>query len=258
MSQGYGVAATYAWQQGDIEQAWHHYQTAVAWYPERTDLLVQAGQVAETLGDDHVAYFLYNQAINVVYYQAQARIGAARVLLRQGDSDGASALIEGTVLSQGQIERISFVTSILPPRHTLDIGEYASANYGYTLGFYPAAPRSDQPTFRWSQERAGIRFGTLPTPATLVGMRLSTSRPSHVPIPRVGIFVNGIYVTHINVEPGWWRTYWFVVPPTPHGIRLTMHTDTISAQALGTHDHSERELGVAVDWAVCYALAEEP
>jgi 4-amino-4-deoxy-L-arabinose transferase-like glycosyltransferase len=260
VSQGYGMVGTYAWHQGKPAEAWEAYQTAVSWYPERTDVLVQAGQVAETLGYDIAAYRLYEQAINMVYYQAQARVGAARVLLRQGDTAGAAALIEGAILSQGQVERISFAASLLPPQYHNDIGGHAVAEYGYVLGFYPTSPRTpspDSPTFRWSQERAGIQFGTLPTSEAIVGMRLSTTRPGDDPIPRVGLFVNGRYLTHIPVVPGWWRTYRFVVPATAHGVTLTMHTDTIESQAVSDADQSQRNLGVAIDWAMLY-LVDEP
>ncbi len=246
-SQVWGMHGLHAWQQGNPQQAWQHYQTAVWWYPTRTDMLVQAGQVAEALSYETEALELYRRAINVVYYQAHARIGAARVLLRKGDPDGARDIIQGTALSQGQIERVSFATSILPAKNSIDIGGASIAEYGHVLGLYPTDSVQMEPTRRWSGRWTSIRFGTLPTMESLVGVRLSTNRPEGAAVPQVHISVNGEHLTTIALTPGWWRTYRFVVPASPQGVKLTFESDTVDVGAISIQDQSGRELGIALD-----------
>jgi 4-amino-4-deoxy-L-arabinose transferase-like glycosyltransferase len=246
-SQVWSMRGWHAWQRGNPQQAWQDYQTAVWWYPTRTDILVQAGQVAEALSYDTEALELYHRAINVVYYQAHARIGAARVLLRKGDPDGARQIIHGTALSQGQIERISFATPILPAKNSIDIGDSSIAEYGYVLGLYPPDSAQMEPTRRWSGKWAGVRFGTLPTTESLVGVRLSTNRPAGAAVPQVKIGMNGEHFTTIALSPGWWRTYRFVVPASKQGVKLTFESDTVDVGAISLHDQSGRELGIALD-----------
>lgn len=248
--------ATQAWKHGHPQQSLQHYRAAIAWYPKRTNTLVAAGQVAESLGYNNEALILYQHAINVIYYQAHARIGAARILQKQGDTKRARDMIEKTALSQGQIERASFATAIVPPKNHIDIGDQAIEEYGYVLGFYPASSSIHTPSFRWTGERFAIRFGTLPTEESLVRLRLSTNRPVGSMEAQVKIFVNGRYMTQIAVQSGWWRTYTVVVPPTSTGVQLTMHTDTIASDALSSDDTSNRDLGIAVDWVALHQINE--
>lgn len=237
------------WRSGNPEQALTWYRAAVACYPTRMSMLLAAGQVAETLHDDDEARSYYQAATEVVSYEPQARIGIARLLQRHGDLDGASDVLQGSSLSSRQLDQVGFAAPLLPTQHYLDIGGAAAAEHGYVLGFYPADTVENAPTFRWSRAQATIRFGTLPTPAGVVRLRLSATRPDGVSSPRLTFLVNGTFMTQTIVTPGWWRTYRFVVPPSPHGVVLTIQTETFVLPDKNRADAERRNLGVAVDWA---------
>jgi hypothetical protein len=248
VSQGYDTLGMRAWHDGEPEQAMARYRAAARWYPTRVGTLVRAGQVAETLGEEEEARSWYQAARHVVYYNAHAHIGTARILAKQENLDGAAEALRGSLLSSSELERVGFATPILPPRNSLDSGGFPALTYGYVLGFYPAESRSSATfsTFRWTREHAAIRFGTLPTPETVLLLRLAASRPEGVSAPRGEFGINGSLQVSLSFAPEW-RVYRLLVPPTERGVSLTMRADPFNADAVTKGD--PRNLGVALDWA---------
>ncbi len=247
VSQGYNTLGMRAWHAGEPEQAMARYHSAARWYPTRVGTLVRAGQVAETLAEQEAALSWYQAAIHVVYYNAYAHIGTARILAKQENPDGAAEALRGSLLSSSELEQIGFATPILPPRNSLDSGGPPALTYGYVLGFYPADARSSAtlPTFRWTGEYAAIRFGTQPTPETVLSLRLAASRPEGVSAPHGEFGINGSLQVSLSFAPEW-RVYRLLVPPTERGVSLTMRADPFNAGAVTKED--PRNLGVAIDW----------
>jgi 4-amino-4-deoxy-L-arabinose transferase-like glycosyltransferase len=249
MSQWWHVRGTTAWHTGDINAAYRAYETAVAWYPTRITTLVAAGQVAETLGREDSAHIWYQRATHVTYHAPQARIGSARVLQRQGYNEAVVDQLQASSLSVGQLERVGFAATLLPPRQTLDLGAPPACLYGYIFGIYMEYAPEVLPPARWTGAYAGLRFGTAPTPTSVVRLRASAPRPHTSPPPHMHITLNDTMPIATTIAPGWPRIYRMMVPPSSDGVTLLLHSDTIPLSVLNHRPEDEREGGILIDWA---------
>ena len=106
-----------------------------------------------------------------------------------------------------------------------------------------------------------LRFGTLPTPSSIVSIRLSGERPEGVPAPKLDVLIDSRLIAS-TIVPSHWRVYRFVVPPAASGVQITLRTDTY-IPALAAAQLSEpslpaqpdpRPLGLALDWAAMTPL----
>lgn len=130
-------------------------------------------------------------------------------------------------------------------------------NHGYVLGFYPPdtintsnGSESALPhQFRWTAERAAMRFGTQPTPETILSFRLAANRPARSPTPDGQVNVMDMEISYqfpLTFDTAW-RIYRLLIPPTRRGIQFRIQVEPFRADTLTAGD--TRDLGVVVDWA---------
>lgn len=259
-SQIWQVWGDRAWRAGDIDRALAGYRAAASWYPTRVSALLSAGQAAEAAGHDDQALEFYNAVVSVVSYDPQAHIGAARIWSRRGAFDRVAYELDQDSLAPALTEAVGFAADRLPARSIVDIGGPPAEEYGYTLGLYPNLPGSGS-TARWSGAQMQLRFGTLPTPSSIVSIRLSGERPEGVPAPKLDVLIDSRLIAS-TIVPSHWRVYRFVVPPAASGVQITLRTDTY-IPALAAAQLSEpslpaqpdpRPLGLALDWAAMTPL----
>lgn len=253
-SQIYHTLGWQAWQQGEPRQALLHFRSAASWYPTRIGSLVAAGQVAEALGYDNEALAWYDAATQQISYEPEPRIGAARILMQQGNVIAAQTELDRTLMGSARTEAWAFVAPALPTRTTIDLGnipEQAALNYGYVIGLYPP---SGGESFRPTGKAAAVRFGTLPTPPAVLEFRASGARPAGAPSSDVGLeletdrMTQGTTPMTITLAPDW-RTYQVLVPPTAHGVTVMLKTETFIPAQLDPNDRDTRAYGLALDWA---------
>jgi 4-amino-4-deoxy-L-arabinose transferase-like glycosyltransferase len=242
---------------GDLPAALQAYRQAACWYPERVGAHVAAGQVAEVLGRTTEALRSYRAATSHVSYEPRPRIGAARVLLAQGDEEAARAELGATLIGTARLEGWGYSADMVPSRHCIDLGgPVAATNYGYVIGFYPAYAtwqHGPVPTFRASGAQAALRFGTQPTTAAMLSIRMSGGRPPGAPAPVVALAVNGRERIRTTVAAEW-RVYQVFVPPSRQGVRLSLTSNTFTPAEIDPRDDDTRAYGLAIDWAALDVL----
>jgi 4-amino-4-deoxy-L-arabinose transferase-like glycosyltransferase len=246
-SQAHLLRGYAAWSSGAAESAHQAFRSAAHWYPERIGTLVAAGQAAETLGHDQAALAWYQAASADVSYEPHARIGAARILARRGDTSAADTELDQLLMSDARAEAWAFAAPIIPSRTRLDLGApTTAASYGYQVGWYPRA--GEAPAFRPSGAEAALRFGTLPSPAAIVRLHLSGARPAGAELAQMQLDMPQAARAQIEVAPHW-RTYHILVPPAPHGVELTMQVNTFIPATLDPASTDTRPYGLALSWA---------
>lgn len=254
-----------AWSAGDLPTAHAALRTAATWYPEHIDALVAAGQSAEALGHTSEALAWYRAASSRISHEPHPRIGAARILAQRGDVAGARTELGRTLLGAARQEARAFYAPLVPARRVIDIGATpAAANYGYTLGLYPAdqpsapaAPDPPAPSFRAMGALAALRFGSQPTPAAILSLRLSGGRPAAAPDPWLRLALNDRLLLHTPVARDW-RTYHLLVPPTHTGVRIALETNPFIPANFGAQANDTRPYGLALDQATLWPLSPEP
>lgn len=151
---------------------------------------------------------------------------------------------------------LSFLAGQSSPPFHLDVGERPDELY--LSGFYEPE-RVAGVSFRWSTGEGRLEIPALGTASYRLNLRLSASRPAHVPFPHLRLAGNGHLLLETTVEP------------TPQVYSLLLPAEALSSgnlalewrsEAFSPGENDPRMLGVALDrlevWRVGRPLAFLP
>ncbi len=123
----------------------------------------------------------------------------------------------------------------------------------FTYGFHdPEIDANSETRFRWSDGDSTIAVPRPPVLAPLLLIvRLSNSRPTHAPLPRVTLTTDGRELALLTPPNYYPRTYRLIIPPNERldwAVRIGIISDTISTPT------DTRAMGIVVDTVIVAPL----
>lgn len=244
-----------AWRNGAPTAALSAFEAAAVWYPTRISVQVGAGQLREALGDPAQALAHYQAVTARIPYEPWAETGIARIRYQRGDTAGAKEALRQTLQRASINELAAFAAPIIPTQPALELGSSADPGLGYLLGFYQEGAEGSGSAFRWTADRAWLRFGTAPIDEHIIRLRLSGMRRPNLPLAQMGLLINDVpVIQNTTVLPGW-RVYHVLVPASSVGQRVEIQSSTwIPADYAEPPAPYRRSVGIALDWALLATL----